>query len=175
DAAVTLDRDGGGQCEHAVAGQPGDAAAAEARVEETPRGQPDDTERAVRELGPCNVHASLAIHCGRAEEAFLAETDFLFAVVAERRVKSSPDRQTQDQKAAALQTLEAGCDDDSAGAVDRELGSEQLVPVSDQDGATRPERGVRLAPRKQAIHGHGTVPDLPIAVEIVCRSGDDDL
>jgi len=104
-----------------------------------------------------------------------AETDFLFAVVTERQVKSPPSRQTTDQKATPVQTIEADYDDDSAGAVDRELRSEQLVPASEQDDATRPERGVRLTIRKQAVHGKGTVPEPAIAVEIARRSGEDDL
>ena len=71
--------------------------------------------------------------------------------------------------------MEASCDDDSAGAVDRKLGSEHLVPPANQDGATRPEGGVRPAIRKQAVDGDCTVPELPIAIEVAGRSARDEL
>jgi hypothetical protein len=55
-----------------------------AALEERRAAAREDAERAVRELGPRNVHAPPSIHCGRAEEALRAETDFLFAAAAER-------------------------------------------------------------------------------------------
>jgi hypothetical protein len=37
------------------------------------------------------------------------------------------------------------------------------------------EREVRATVRTQAIHGNGTIAQLPVPIEIACRSGEDDL
>jgi hypothetical protein len=155
-------------------GKSGDAGGAETGVDESARGETQDTEGSFRQIGPGNVDASLPIHCCRPEKALLTEADFAFAATAERRVEPPPSRQTQNEKAATAQTLKACDDDDSAGRIKRKFGSKQFLAPTDEHSASGSERAVRLAVGKQTIDRKRAVSESIVPVEVARRSGEHD-
>jgi hypothetical protein len=124
DTAVTLDRDSGRQRQDAAAWQARDACAAERRIQEPSRRQPENVEVASVEIGPGHIHAPGAVHRDRPEEALPPETDFLFAAAAEQRVWSPRLRQAQNPKNILAQTVESCYDNDATDAIDGKLGTE---------------------------------------------------